>query len=462
MAARKDPWLSDLAKHGATPQLLARTNDAAGRKLEARFEALAALPENEAVAQVAVDFFTTFPIRFREQLGVAALAAGVAFLHRAPAEAFRNLPTPAAPNDFVPAWHARVTGALTAALSRPSRGAEELPEVLHNFGEGPATQVAVRAIELLKFAPDVRIAEAAADWLARPPVRASAQTPAFTVLALALAVHGDRSFTLHAEALSDAVYELSWLTRALPQREARPAKKQQTTPTLDSSDDFLRFIAEAPDDDGRVAVFMDWLLQQGDPLGTFMALQRADRPLTDKEQRQLAALLKKNGKTWLRSLSKSTEPVFERGVLRAIKTSAWAGNEVPRLDEPLLSLLHTWDLGGGTNLPLGPLLREAKLTSLRRLITDPRWLGFASDALLAQLEELSLRRGTDDFRELKRPLPKLKRLCLAGNWNTGMNELAALPLLAQLDVLRVESSWPALWEPLRARVKTLELVAPVT
>ncbi|MCA9573456.1 MAG: hypothetical protein KC656_36725, partial [Myxococcales bacterium] len=67
-------------------------------------------------------------------------------------------------------------------------------------------------------------------------------------------------------------------------------------------------------------VWVDALLEAGDPRGTFASLQLLGehRPLTSKEQKEVAGLLKANRSVWLGSLGAAVEPAntrFRRGLL---------------------------------------------------------------------------------------------------------------------------------------------------
>lgn len=141
--------------------------------------------------------------------------------------------------------------------------------------------------------------------------------------------------------------------------ETRPARtKARTRASL------LRDIYEHPDDDGRRQVFGDWLQEQGDPLGEFIALQyrrRGGRGEAARAARE-ALLARTHGRAWLGPLA----PVvlqkglrFERGfpavchvggskvaLRRAIGLPAWAtvsqivGSMYPWHQETLRLVTH--------------------------------------------------------------------------------------------------------------------------
>ena len=123
MAARRDDWL--LRAENRDPKelkaLLGEVMDTSLPGLEARLLALTSFPPAPAIARVAEAFFAKFPVRFREQLGTACAAVGVAWLHRA--KGFSKVKKVKAPNAQVNAWHALMPRALEAALAkRPAEG----------------------------------------------------------------------------------------------------------------------------------------------------------------------------------------------------------------------------------------------------------------------------------------------------------------------------------------------------
>lgn len=468
MAARKDDWSPD--------DLRALLNTSVP-KLEARMLTLCREPKSAAIAAAAVEFFKLFPIRFREQLGSAAAAVGVAFLHRAKSAAFTKLPAPKAPNDFVPLWHERVCQALTAALGPrakpatagavvltplPTKGADlqaewlhravraradELEVLLEHFTDGPATHIAERGVALLRYPVDSRIADAATAFLSRAPVAPGASTPAFTIAALLFCVHGNRSHRSAVEKLSAQVPSLIWAERGLPDVAATPRVEKKANGSPTNERDFLRFIAEAPQDDARVATFMDWLLERNDPRGTFISLQRAGK--------DSKSLLKKHEKAWLGSMAKGAvkgSAVFRGGFVREVALQCWQGSHLPLEDEPLLAFLEVLDVRGGSNLPIPEWLTAAKWPALRSLTTSPRVLERVPDSLLTQLDTLGVegrpvRSASEQLAVLSRPIPNVKTLLLRGDWREGADEVAKVKSIRRVAV---ETHEPKRWEGLRA------------
>lgn len=498
MAARRDDWLLRLEAKGADLEpLLAQVMDTSLPRLEARLLTLATLPTQPSIARVAEAFFAAFPVRFREQLGTACAAVGVAWLHRAKPAAFARLPKLKAPNSQVNAWYQLVPGALSAALgprSKPRKIAtaplpagpraalqeawleraascdpDQLPGLLECFAQGPSTDLAARAVALLSFPVEARIADAAVAFLERPSVRVSAEVPLFTVLALVLCVHGHRGNRKAVERFVGQLPSLGWLEAALPDvaPNAATSPKKRTADAPRTEAEFLRYLADAPHDDARRALFTDWLLEQGAPRGEFMALQRAGRELTPKEMKRMAALQKKHEREWLGSLHgghrKGTARYVD-GVLRELELSMWRGSEVPQPDEPRLATLQRLELDGGTNLPLGAMFAAPVWPSLASL-TAPLWvLEQVPAALLDSLGELGVvepsladPRKPFDFLA-QRALPKLRSLRLVGQWWRDVAAFERLPLRARLERVEVETTTPELWFPQAAKLERLDVL----
>ncbi|MFO0599953.1 MAG: hypothetical protein U0228_31880 [Myxococcaceae bacterium] len=497
MAAKRDEWVVQLEQNGLNPALVKTCLDGNAGQLEARMLALCRAKPSPLGAQCAVALFTKFPLRFREQLGTGAAAAGVAWLHGAKASAFAKLKPPKAPNDDVPAWHQAVTRALSLALahraSPPKPGAkskqpalptqgrdalqaawlekakahspDDVPELMERFGEGPGTHLTLRALALLSFPTDARIADGLAGFIERPSVRMAAETTVFTVIALAFAMHGDASHRATVEKLTSNVDSLLWLEAALPTKTAprpkTPAPSRSSVPSDEKS--FLAFIAEKPGDDGRVALFQDWLVERNEPRGEFMALQRSARELTPKEAKRVAALQKKHEKAWLGSFGPAMlkgSARFRDGLPREVAVTPWRPSDVPLTTDPVLPLLEALRLEGGTNLPLVNVL-SGPWRSLRSLIAADWIMDAAPRALLEQCEALGeMESGagvTDRLKVFSLELPKLRHVTLSGvSWQSPRS-IAALPCLPRLESLTIEASNLTPWFNLAGKVALLRL-----
>lgn len=465
--------------------VLAALEETSVPKLEARFLVLTTWPKQRAIADAAASYFQRFPIRFREQLGTGCAALGALVLHGAPVSFADSLKKVNAPNDLVPKWRdlvargaARLLGprkpftkgssgsalpagpraALqTAWLERAEAGREaDLPDLLARLAEGPATDLSERLVGLISFPRTPAIADAAVTLIERPPVRFDAATALFPLLALALLAHGDSSHRKAAVQLGSAIPSLAWLELALSNEkpEAKAASKPKSSgPTSEA--DFLRWLAEAPADRSRRHAFADWLQEQGNPRGEFMALQLSSN-LEPKAQKRMAALQKKHERDWLRAFWKSKRNGsirFQGGVLTGIDLVHWgpAGNAPPP-DEPQLATLERLWIDGGASEALRELIASPLLGAVRDFAVPAVMLDAVPKKLAAQLTTLGVHVSWNDERGVgaasrhldAMSLPELKTVHLAGQVRQ-----EAAPVIAKarwprrLERLIVESIEPA-------------------
>lgn len=130
----------------------------------------------------------------------------------------------------------------------------------------------------------------------------------FPLLALLLVAHGDSSHRRAAARLASEVASLTWLELATSNEQpANTAAPKAKSAGPKSEADFLKWLAEAPADRSRRHAFADWLQEQGNPRGEFMALQLAslEKQLDPKAQKRMVALQKKHERDWLRAFGKS-------------------------------------------------------------------------------------------------------------------------------------------------------------
>ncbi|MBL8922327.1 MAG: TIGR02996 domain-containing protein [Myxococcaceae bacterium] len=386
------------------PALLACLEETSLPQLERRFFALALWPPTPAIGEAAASFFERFPVRFREQLGTGCAALGALVVHGAGAGFAKRLKKVDAPNDVVPAWRDVVAGSGAALLesrraptfnagpagpalpTSPRAALQEawlsraalhreadLPALLSLLADGPATDVTQRLSALVGWPRSPAIADAAARFIERPIVGFNASAAIFPVLALVLAAHGDASHADAAKRLGSEVASLAWLELVMSKhtRAPTPAKPARRDTSPGSEADFLRWLAGAPEDLTRRHAFADWLLEQGNPRGEFMALQLAalERPLDAKQQKRMAALQNKHQREWLKpfwkGLVKGTQR-FEGGVLRELALSGWSPIATAAGDEPQLATLTSLELNGAP-AQLAPIV-ESPLLRVRRLV----------------------------------------------------------------------------------------------
>ncbi len=436
MAARRDELdalLSDLRTLSAP-------------RLEARLRALTSFTPDPRIAAAAVALLNDFPFRSREQLGAAAVATGLALLHGVNARSL--VATVKVESERTGAWRAAVVPALVKALGTPTKAAP--PAALDGFTEGPATKVAERASALIDCTRDARIGDAAAALLHRAPIKATVEHPYFTIAALLLSVHGEPKHRAIVQRFVAQVPALGWLEQTLPTDDAVAPHE---APGAESEASLLRFIAEDPSDDARVAVFTDWLLEHSDPRGEFNALQRGS-----PESRRIAQLQKKHEKQWLRSLARGAlrgTAVFRNGVLREVHISAWKPADLPLSDEPVLATLQSLELDGGSNLPLADVLRSPMLKSLRSLTAKTTLLTTAPATMLNALTSLGVLHERDVSLEVLASCPNVKRLMLReGNW---ADVKLVTPHLSRLTHLEVETHEPAKWFAVAKQIAELDV-----
>ncbi len=470
--------------------VLEALEDTSVPKLEARFLVLTTWPKQRAIADAAASYFQRFPIRFREQLGTGCAALGALVLHGAQSSFAESLKKVTAPNELVPKWRdlvaggaARLLGARktlakgssgsalpvgpraalqTAWIERAEAGREgDLPELLTRVGEGPATDIAERLARLISFPRTPAIADAAATLIARPPVRYDPASSLFPLLALLLVAHGDSNHREAAQRLGSEIPSLAWLELALSNEKPvakAPSKTKSAGPKSEA--DFLKWLAEAPDDLSRRHAFADWLLEQGNPRGEFMALQLSSS-LDPKAQKRMAALQKKHERDWLRAFWKSKRNGsirFQGGVLTGIELVHWGpAAHIPTPDEPQLATLERLWIDGGDTPALRALIASPLLGAVRDFAVPTVMLDAVPKKLAAKLTTLGVHVSWNDdetgvgaaSRSIdSMTLPKLMTVHLAGQVRK-----EAAPIIAKakwvkrLERLIVESIEPG---PFRA------------
>lgn len=153
-------------------------------------------------------------------------------------------------------------------------------------------------------------------------------------------------------------------------------------------------IYAAPDDDGPRSIYADWLIERGDPYGTFIALQlaraqRREPSPSDEEQ----ALLDAQWRDWFGELAIGMGPrriEIARGFLSAIDLADVRIVDPVYFEDPLWGTVQRLAVGRSVDAQLPDLL-----AATRRSL---RWLGVSTrDALelvmrsALDLEELAVR-----------------------------------------------------------------------
>lgn len=220
---------------------------------------------------------------------------------------------------------------------------------------------------------------------------------------------------------------------------------------------FLEAVLAAPEDDAPRLVFADWLMEQGDPRGEFIAVQcriaRGDRSegLVARERE----LLRLHGRAWGCPLPQFVVLRWERGFVRTVRfddASVFPEVEPFLRQQPVRSLL----IGGtraldAARLAAAPWLARVQALDVR---SDPRGPGgpLSTQRLAALLESRHLRElrrlalvgqhlGVGGARLLAergpQVLPALRELDLSMDvlGDPGAIALAESPVLAGLEVL---------------------------
>jgi uncharacterized protein (TIGR02996 family) len=111
-----------------------------------------------------------------------------------------------------------------------------------------------------------------------------------------------------------------WANRRAPDRRHIAFEKQSA-----NASSLLDAVRKAPDDDGPRQVYADWLMEQGDPRGEFIAVQcELTRPDLEQARRleieaRQVSLLSQHGATWLGPLAADAVTAsFARGFLDAV------------------------------------------------------------------------------------------------------------------------------------------------
>jgi uncharacterized protein (TIGR02996 family) len=290
-------------------------------------------------------------------------------------------------------------------LSRASKqSAGDLPELLRDFLDGPATQIAERAAALLPWPKDPRIAEAALaarrGKLVSDPLHAL--WPALENL---FAVHAGGALRKEV-AVDPALAAPRWISerRGGPDASAPAPAKPGAVPK--TAAEWEAWSLAAPDDLARRALWADWLLERGDPRGELMMLQLLERELTPKEQGRVNALVKKHGRAWLGTVGQIAEQRglrFERGVAVAVSLKPVPDGRVvdddpnwatvreleipeqappPKVDAKLFELLPRLTSLQGAHMKIAQRVFAAGAPCLRRISFALDWGNSPLDAKL--------------------------------------------------------------------------------
>lgn len=468
-------------------------------ELARRLTVLVEAPPDSTLAPHLAALLLDFPFDLFT-LGPAAAALGAALLHGCEASAFDAKTSRPSPYKVVAIWQEvaldacrafavraeNLAGATPTELyplpKRPRAAAQKawlelaatrapavLPTLLTDLAACPSTDLTRRGLALLGFPRDRRIADAIGLVLASPAVGVRLENPLFFVCGLLMVAHGDSSHAPSLGRLCKALPELAWLSRFVDARPvaAVPAVAAASAVPQDEPS-FLRWIAEAPDDDGRRALFSDWLSSHGDVRGEFIALQLAatERALAPAALRRMQTLERSHGAAWLgtlaRALERGREVGFERGFAARVALTPQAPS-LPRPDDPVIGTLRELWLRGLATPPAFGLIGSPYLSGLRRLSAELSLVEALHPSTKRNLRELAT--GAESARALERigalELPALSSLELD---HLDVRPDQVLPLVKSLRVRALtldHSIRPELWLEL-ARTAGLERLTMIT
>jgi uncharacterized protein (TIGR02996 family) len=193
----------------------------------------------------------------------------------------------------------------------------------------------------------------------------------------------------------------------------------------------LAQIRAAPDDDAPRSIYADWLIERGDPLGTFIALQLAraqkrDPVVSEEEQKLLDA----HWSAWVGEASaifESYQVAFERGFWSMARAETRAQYEVIARYGSLVPIEELGMLFDVSRDP--PSLAEPGLVGLRRLMVGclpefaVRWI---ERAHAVNITDLSL--VASDEADIGEALDRARRTCITrlGFWVSKNIELRAV------------------------------------
>lgn len=483
----QNPALNEATDEESLAPLLPTLLEGSRPAVEARLEILSRWSKSPAIAAWACETLRAFPFD-SWRIAVAARCIGLALLHgEGPLalglEVERKLPGPAAafraaalraaerfarrvaegPLPAVDLANLSLSAASGRALHQDflrlasACRSDTVPQLARTLGVGPATQITERVVALYDFPRDPRIAEAIAGIFASPDVGRKIETPLFLALGLGFVLHADEPQRARLGAMLTGLPALAWLEllRAPPEVAAAPIAERPQAELRDEQA-FLGWLAEAPADLARRSVFADWLLEQGDPRGELYAIQLrgVDAPLSAKEARRAAALIRKHGRAWLRPLGPAVstlrEPVFERGALLGLALDTT--RRLPAPDHPLLATVERLELlgTGGAAAALAELLQqghdrvatflaEAPFPLLRELDATIEVLSRVPARHLARIEVLAT--SIEYAHQLERlqalpPLTRCTSLAFAF-FRPEPRALVTLPCFATIERLHV-------------------------
>jgi uncharacterized protein (TIGR02996 family) len=233
-----------------------------------------------------------------------------------------------------------------------------------------------------------------------------------------------------------------------------------------SREQLLQRIRENPDDDDARAVWVDLLLEEGDPRGELVSLERKPDP-TEKETARMGGLVRKHGREWMGDNLAAilVNTIFQDGLLHAagLTSSAGAAESVwaAATRDPHLATLHRLSKNRANEDLYAQLVFSHEARGLRAIDVPSR--AFLAQAIASgrPFSHLALPKPPSAaLMALLAQVKTLRVLSFPGRWpemQQAVSRLAASPLRHQLhrvfyrsldDRLDEAPAWLALMAPL--------------
>lgn len=365
---------------------------------------------------------------------------------------------------------------------------QRVPEKTRAYGVRRYAAFFQRLTLLRRCEPDPRIASALIEVLSEAPFGTWESDATFGPLVTALIAQGDvRSAAALEELLrsprSPRDVVRAWLAAALPgaivalkQLPSVPAPAWRAwvpaAPAPHAIEaKLLAQVVSAPEDERVRRVYSDWLLEQGNPRGEFIALQLG--PTSAASTRRARALLAKHRAEWLGELDRVlVKTVFRRGFLaeatlgRNASTTPAVWERMPT--DPRLSTIERLFKGKSSDALYGSFvlsptmrgLREVDVPSARileQLIGEPTPLPFTHLRFTGKLLSAGWLRRLSQAPSLSQVsgLTIAKSVGLDLESSTGLETWGAA-LSSRIRRLVVETSHPEEVLALKKRLPSIE------
>ena len=239
------------------------------------------------------------------------------------------------------------------------------------------------------------------------------------------------AWLLEQDQVEDVFAEDAELTRALEDLASRRAKKPEAPSVVAENPELEAAIAKVPDDPGAYLVYADWLQEQGDTLGTLLALGTQADAGDEGAQRQFARELKRSGVLGRLAsyVPRTIELQWRNGFVHGIqlgKPAARGGYET----EVMLRLV--------LELRICRFVQRLTVCPFRQSESATRLLPMIAKAKLPVLRDLAIRgfQRLEGFDELE-AMPRLRSLRIEMR-NRGVLTLEGVP--SQIESLAIQTN----------------------